>query len=422
MHAVDGGTTYGLPYDSLLPPVREEGKAELSCVGAVDALCWWMHMCSVGGFQLAHRPLSPRGLCKLCLREAEVAADCWRRRNGLPAAAEAEAGGVGGASGSGGQGTSSSSGKAASSRRQHRWGEVALRAADGGTGRHAGLCRMGGGAGSTASGGSGNAAAAHPPRATLDPNQCPALAVQAMSCSLELMDSSCGAGAGESDARASKGTGSGAGGSGGTDRIASSSGSADMGEGAAEAGGGGIDGQGPCSSGSGNDMQEAAAHEEAGGSASVGVSGSGTGGQGGGAGAGTSSGGCGDAAEETYGSGSGGGKKRPVAWLAKGGPLARRWWRAAVAAVHCALDEREAVGSQAEASGVDQVLDPFLAMPETDPGGTQHPGTAPTQLVTTHSSCSVCRPSVGYHACRGSMALQRILVGHSTLETIRRSS
>ncbi len=421
MHAVDGGTTYGLPYDSLLPAVREEGKAEMSCVGAVDALHWWLLMCRVGGFQPAHRPLSPRGLFELCLREAEVAADCWRWRNGLPAAAEAAAAGGAaahsgsgdwssgaaaatadgvGASGSGGQGTSSHSrDKAASSGRQHGQGKAAFRDHEADTLRQAGLCRTGGGAApSTASDvGGGSPAATNPPTATLDPSQCPTLAMRAMTCSLALMESSCGAGAGEACAGVSKGTGSGTGGSGGTDRMASPSGNADMGEGAGEAGGGGIDGQGACGGGSGDGMQEAAAHEEADGNGGVGVSGHGDGraGQGGGAGAGTSSGGCGDAAEETYGSGSGGGNKRPVAWLAKGGPLAQRWWRAAVAAVHCAMDEREAVGSQAVTSCVDRVLDLSLAMPVSDTGGTQHPRTAPTPLVTkhgVHSSCSAGLP------------------------------
>ncbi len=103
LHAVDGGTTYGLPYDSLMPPIREKGKAELSCKGVGVAMSWWLRLGSTGGFRLVPCPLSPRGVFELCLRKAEVAADCWRRRNGLPgaAAAAAAAGGSAGDSGGG---------------------------------------------------------------------------------------------------------------------------------------------------------------------------------------------------------------------------------------------------------------------------------------------------------------------------------
>ncbi len=365
LHAVDGGTTYGLPYDSLMPPMREEGKAELLCTGAEDAMYWWMRTCVCGGLQL-----SPRGLFELCLRTAGVAADCWRRRNGLPAATEA----AGVSAGDSGSGSSSWTGKAASSGRQHEQGKAALGDNEADTARQAGLCRTGG-AGSAASGGSGSPAAADPPGATLDSSQCPRLAIQALKCSLALMESSCRAtaevGAGEAEwgpwgrgARVSKGTGSGAGGGVRADCVPSPSGNTAVGEGDREAGGGGLDGQGACGGGSGDGMQEAAAHDEAGGSASVGLSDGGRAGQGGIADTGSGSGGRSSAAEETCGRGG----KGSGAWLGDGGPLARRWWRAAVAAVHCGMDEVEAVGSRVAFSCVDKVLDLSLAMPETDPG------------------------------------------------------
>ncbi len=264
LHAVDGGTTYGLPHDCLLLPVREAGATALSCKGVIAAASWWLRLCGVEGFELEPRALSPRGLFELCLRKAEVAADCWRRRNGLPAAAAevaAAAATRAGASGSGGQGAggSSSSSKAARSGRQQRQGKAALEVDT------VGLCLLGG-AGSTASGSSGSPAA-DPPRATLDPSQCPDLVIQAMACSRALAKSSCGVGA------------------------------------------------------------------------------------------------------------------RNAAWLGDGGPLARRWWRAAVAAVHCALDEMDAVGPRPAAGSLDKVLDLSLATPGRNPGGTHHAPLKPMPLV-----------------------------------------
>ncbi len=365
LHAVDGGTTYGLPYDSLLPPVREEG-GPVSCKGALDAISCWVHTCASGSLQL-----SPRGLFDLCLRKAEVAADCWRRRNGLPTAAAAASGGSAGDSGSSG---SSCSGKAASGGRQHGQGKAARFAAEVDTGRHVG---PGGAAGS-----SGNPAADRP-RAMLDPSQCPSLAMQAMACSRALMEGSCGAGAGagEAGARVSKGAGSGAGFSCEIDRMASSSGKFGLRGGDREAGGGSHDRQGACGGGNGDGMQGGSSPgEEAGGSASVGVRNGGTGGQAGGADTGAASGGCSTAAEEACGSGSGRGGKGSGTWLGDGGPLAWRWWRAAVAAVHCALDEMDAVGPRPAAGSLDKVLDLSLATPESDPGGT-HLHSKPTRYA-----------------------------------------
>ncbi len=383
LHAVDGGTTYSLPYDSLLLPVLEEEGPALSCKGALDALQWWTRTCATGCLQL-----SPRGLFGLCLRKAEVAAHCWRRRNEMPAAAAAAAaGGPGRDSGSGG---SSSSGRAASSMRQPVQDEAALHLDEQDTGCQAArLCHTGGAA-VTAGGGSGSPPA-DPPRATLAPSQCPELAMQAVVCSRVLMESSCKAAGGgaRAGARVLKGTSSGAGGSGGTDRIASSIGNTAVGKEAEGPGGGSVDGSG-CGAragGSGDEPQGSSKqgpHTEAEGSAGVGVSGSGREGQGCGADTGDSSGRCGDAAGAARSSGSGSGEKRPAAWLCHGGPLARRWWRAAVAAVHCAVDELEGggsgSGSRVAASSVHQVLDLSLAMPVSDTGETHHPRTHPTHL------------------------------------------
>ncbi len=188
-----------------------------------------------------------------------------------------------------------------------------------------------------------------------------------MNCSLVFVQSGCRAG--EAEARASQG-----GGSSRMNRIARLSTNII----ATRAGAGGAGGGcGARDGGSGIGMQGSSSPgEEAGGSASVELSGGGTGRQSGGADAGTGSGGCGEAAAEACSSGSGrhsgrgSGNERPVAFVRDGGPLARRWWRAAVAAVHCAMDELEAMGSS-EAGLLDQVLDPSLAMPETDTGGTQ---------------------------------------------------
>ncbi len=261
LHAVDGGTTYGLPYDSLMPLVREEEHAELPCRWLKAGIAWWASTCRVGGLPQLQL-LSPHGLVELCLRNAEVAADCWRRCSGLPAAAEAAAtvaGGSAGHSGSGGQGASSSSGKAARRGRQHAQGK-ALSGAHGvspeSTGCQAGMSCFGGAARTTERGGC-ISPAADPPRATLDPSQCPDLAMRAMTCSLALMESSCGVGA------------------------------------------------------------------------------------------------------------------RSVAWLRDGGPLARRWWRAAVAAVHCALDEM-AVGLRPAASSAHKVLDLSPTTSGPGPGGSCH--------------------------------------------------
>lgn len=79
LHAAGGRMTYGLPYGSLMLPVRKGATASLSCDGLFLAAYWWQHMCRAND-SAPLRTLAPRGLGELCLRMAEMAADCWRRR------------------------------------------------------------------------------------------------------------------------------------------------------------------------------------------------------------------------------------------------------------------------------------------------------------------------------------------------------
>ncbi len=247
LHPVDGGTTYGLPYDSMLPLTALERGHQLSCFGMSVAACWWMRMCNFGGIPPLC-PLSPRNLFELCLRTAEVTADCWRRRNGLLPAAAAAAGGSSGSSHTRRHGSTSTSTSASTSTSTSGRPDVASR-------DHAGHTF---GAGVPVS------------RVLLDTSCCATVSLTAIGCSGDIM-CSCAGGRWGSPA-------------------------------------------------SGNRADEGSAPE--GGAAAA---------------DGASSSGC----------GSGGGTERPgrsgsmgpASWLGDGGPLARRWWRAAVAAVHCALDE-----------------------------------------------------------------------------------
>ncbi len=283
LHAVDGGTTYGLPRDCLLPPVREEGETALSCDWLIGGVTWWANICRGGGLSPL-QPLGPRRLFELCLREAEVAADCWRRRNGLPAAVEAAAaaaaGGAGGASGArsrcgGGGGMNSSRGT--SSKEQ---GPRAVKATC-----STGVSRL----------------------ASLDVFYCPALAILALDCSRCILKSCCSEGASQE---------------------ASDEGGASSDD----------DGDGSCGGGSGS----GGVGESSRGGIRDGESGGMGSREGRGDGAGCSKGATvakdgppGDAGSAVSEAAS----ESAAAWLHDGGPLARRWWRAAVAAVHCALDQ-----------------------------------------------------------------------------------
>ncbi len=282
LHAVDGGTTYGLPYDSLLPLLREEGETALSCKWLMAGVTWWANICRGGGLPPL-QPLSPRGLFELCLREAEVAADCWRGRNGLPAAAAA-AGGAGGASGSrsrdGGRDTNSCRSSSSSSKEQ---ASRAVKA----------TCSTG----------------VNPRLTSLDVIFCPMLASLALDCSRCIVLSCCSAGASKGASGGRAGSGGGA----GTGDLAVSGDGVGNGE-----GGGGSGGAG----------------ERGGNGARAGESG----------GAGNREGAtdAGDGPMENAGGAvPEAASESPATWLGDGGPLARRWWRAAVAAVHCGLDQHD---------------------------------------------------------------------------------
>ncbi len=329
LHAVDGGTTYGLPYDNLMPPLRELGSADLSSHCLATATSWWMHVCRKGGTPPScspyPRPLYPRGLFELCLRTAEVAADCWRRRNGLPAvaaAAEAEAtGGAAGACGGKATGDEPAAHEGRQGSKAKRSETRAEASGAGGVGHTAGERRgLDRGSSSRSSSSKGRIAGgtAGPscgtghkgPRATLDADLCPWLTLLAVNCTRMIMDRCSGDGA--------------AGGSGDGAAPVSSWASGSSSDVRGRVGGGRAVGSG-CSSGGGACAKGGGANraQEPDADASS-SSGSRTGsGLRGGSGTGSRDGGEG---------------KRLVTWIGAGGPLALRWWRAAVAAVHCGLD------------------------------------------------------------------------------------
>ncbi len=329
LHAVDGGTTYGLPYDSLMPPVREAGKTELSCKWLLTGVTWWANVCRSGGLPPL-QPLSPRGLFELCLREAEVAADCWRRRNGLAAAATAAAAGVAGRAGSG---TRSRGFAGGTNSRRSRSKEQESRAV-------AATCSTG----------------VYSRLASLDIDLCPALASLALDCSRCIVDSCCSAGASQ--------------GGRGVDRGGSGSGE----------GGVGKSGMGIGSGGSREGESSGGRSREDGG---VGVGNK--------EGATVAEDGPpGDSSCAVWGS------ENPAAWLGDGGPLARRWWRAAVAAVHCAVDQAAAVGLQV---AVDGLLGPSLAVPVSDPGEAQHTEQPVSNVCTPRAHISALHSYIPLLVC-----------------------
>ncbi len=369
LHAVDGGTTYGLPYDSLMPPFREMCRADLSCHCMATAVCWWMHMCRMGGFPPCRsphpRPLAPRGLFELCLREAEVAADCWRRRNGLPAAAEGAAETAEAAVGAAG----ASGGKAARGGPQEHGGRRGPRAKSSGTraevqgpggeghtvgGRHsADGDRSSSSKGRIAGGTAGLSCGTGQkgPGATLDAHSCSSLALLAVNCSrlvMECCSRDGSAGGGGDGAAGGRGKGAVPANSGAS---SSSSSSGQKGrEGGRRAVGSG------CSSGGG------ACAKEGGGGGAEGPEDDGSRSSSSGSSINSGAGGGSD-----IGSGAGGEGKCPVAWIGGGGPLARRWWRAAVAAVHCRLDDIASGYPRAAFECIAPVVDLSLFMP---PAGT----------------------------------------------------
>ncbi len=92
LHAVDGGTTYGLSYDKLLPVApacpfgvggEERSPMELSCDGLWTALTVWrMDMVSERTWRCPVLPLAaPNVSVTLLLRMARVALDSWKREH-----------------------------------------------------------------------------------------------------------------------------------------------------------------------------------------------------------------------------------------------------------------------------------------------------------------------------------------------------
>ncbi len=162
LHAVDGGTTYGLPYDKLLPPIRSPAgealpgsPALLECQGIETALGLWNTALGLGGSASWPSGVRPKSLMELLMRTAQVALDSWEQ--GARARATGEQREVG---------------------QQLRGG--------------AGHARGGGGGGlaplHSGNGGNGGLAASGP-RAVLDVAKGPGLALRALDCSKCLLRS-----------------------------------------------------------------------------------------------------------------------------------------------------------------------------------------------------------------------------------------
>ncbi len=341
LHAVDGGTTYGLPYDILLPPVPRDGTDMLSCKGMLTAATCWINLIKLDELWRV-RSLSPRNLIELCLRKAEAAADSWRRRSELVTAA------------AGGQGSRGGRGRHAVRRPQVR--AKGTSQPQGPSGRPgvqglrctAGLVGQGDvGGGSEADRGSSSSSSTSQeatcttpsgrPLVRLHPSQCLLLALPAMRCSQLIMSSSGGrwpaatvhkGTAASRSADAAGGSGSGCGEAGANDAtVAAGGGDAAGGIGATLTTSGGECGDGRVGSGR--------------------RAGDGDGGDGGGGGGG-------------YGGGL-------AAWQGGGGRLAWRWWRAAVVAVHCGLDQPDPREVSCTTEFVGQLLDlgPYMGKPDT---------------------------------------------------------
>ncbi len=348
LHASDGGTTYGLPYGSLLPPIRRERTEALSCVGVVTAVTCWLHLARIDELSRI-RSLSPGDLIELCLRAAEAAADSWRRRDGL-----LSAGGEGNSTqrfGGRGRGTYAGRGlpfRAEGISQPESLGLQGL----GGSAGHVGRGTEGGsdkdGSSSNSSQEASCPTTADRRLARLDPSPCACLALTAMHYSQSIMASKgsrCLAAERRREAAARSG------GAGGSSDAALAAGG---GDGGAGSGGGASDeGGGDGTGGGGGDVNDAALAASGGGG---GVdSGGGASDEGGG---------------DDGGRGSSSGEGR-VAWLGGGGPLAWRWWRAAVAAVHCGLDQPDPRKLSCTFDYVGWLLDlgPYVA--KMEPGGKQ---------------------------------------------------
>ncbi len=115
LHAVDGGTTYGLPYDQLLPPVPDPTSRDGPMVVEDEALWaavsyWYEGFLaeSMTGRPILEPPLGPHVGVELLLRTARAMLDSWRHSSGAGSGNDGD-GGSGGGRGSGGGGSKLSS-------------------------------------------------------------------------------------------------------------------------------------------------------------------------------------------------------------------------------------------------------------------------------------------------------------------------
>lgn len=120
----------------------------------------------------------------------------------------------------------------------------------------------------------------------------------------------------------------------------------------------------------------------------------------------------------------GGAGKGEAAWLGGGGPLARRWWLAAVAAVHCRLDSLDNAAAEGDSSGgalaVSMgVLGLYPYLPAPDQGGLAKPCAVvlhcstlydstpyrtPTRACLHADTCALRCPPKAMHLCTSTYA------------------
>ncbi len=115
LHAVDGGATYGLPYDKLLPPMQATASnarvlrlgsgVVLRCWGLTTAALYWRLAVGLATPNPLLPGLGPREMLHVLLRTAQAAVDSWKHECSI-AAAVVGGGGSGGPSSSGGGGQS----------------------------------------------------------------------------------------------------------------------------------------------------------------------------------------------------------------------------------------------------------------------------------------------------------------------------
>ncbi len=113
LHALDGSTTYGLPYDKLMPPAVSSYSREATARGSlvvfddsvvVDAICLWIYHLRLGqeqGPETVWPPtgtpmprLCPRAVLDMLLRAARAAVRSWEHCHGRHAAPAARSSSV----------------------------------------------------------------------------------------------------------------------------------------------------------------------------------------------------------------------------------------------------------------------------------------------------------------------------------------